>query len=101
MADLFPKGTLWLLQIEKIAQFSLPLIAKGKTKPAHFFSNSVRQINLHVMTEELINSSPSCLSNWFLLEFGLVTEFKATVFLIKECQVIYEIKRNINLFYHR
>lgn len=53
------------------------------------------------MTDELINSLPSCLSNWLLLEFGLVAEFKATVFLIIECQIVYEIKWNINSFYHR
>lgn len=87
--------------MKKIAPFSLLLIPRGKIKQAHLLSNSVRQINLHIMTDELINSLPSCLSNWFLLEFGLVTEFKATVFLIIECQIVYEMKQNINSFYHR
>lgn len=47
------------------------------------------------MSVELIISLPSCLSNWFLLEFGLVTEFKATIFFMIE----YEIKQRINVFY--
>lgn len=74
-----------LIDGEKITPFSLPLVSKGKIKQAHLFSNSVRQINLHIMTDELVNSLPSCLSNWFLLEFGSVIELKATVFLIIEC----------------
>lgn len=94
--------TLRLLLIEKkITRCSLPLIPKGKIKQAHFFSNSVRQINLHIMTNELINSLLSCLSNWFLLESSLVTGFKAIVFLIIEFQISYGINQDINLFYHR
>lgn len=41
------------------------------------------------MTAELILSLPSCLSNWFLLEFGLGTELKATLSLVME----YELNR--------
>lgn len=55
---------------KKITPFSLPLLSKGKIAQAHLFSNSVRQINLHIMTDELVNSLLSCLSNWFLLELA-------------------------------
>lgn len=59
------------------------------------------QVNLYIMTDEFINSSLSCLSNWFLLEFGLVTESKATVFLVIECQLVYEVQQNLNLLRDR
>lgn len=53
------------------------------------------------MTDGFINSLLSCLSNWFLLEFGLVTDSKATFFLVIECQPVYEVQQNLSLLYDR
>lgn len=81
-------------RLQRTTPFSFPLLQNE-----HWISllpfPLIREINLHIMSAELIISLPSCLSNWFLLEFGLVTEFKATMFLMIE----YEIKQRINVFY--
>lgn len=78
----FSEGT--LSNGEKIC----PVLSSGRKNQTSTSPCEHWQVNLHIMTDEFINSLLSCLSNWFLLEFGLVTDYKATFFLVIECQPV-------------